>query len=260
MSDTALTPAPSLADALARTPARLMLGRTGTSLATAATLALRADHAVARDAVHAEITSEGVFGEERVRRYGMISLATRATTRAEYLRRPDHGRRLDDASRATLASLVVRDLDLQVVIGDGLSAAAVTANAPDLLDSLWDEGTIRQLRRGPPLFVRNCRVGVMNEIGDLLNPTIAVLFIGERPGLATAESLSAYLAYRPRTGQTDANRNLVSNIHRKGLSIPEATARIVSLMAEMRSRQTGGVALGVVTSTPSKTPPPTAGS
>ena len=219
-----------------------MLGRTGTSLATAATLALRADHAVARDAVHAEITSEGVFGEERVRRYGMISLATRATTRAEYLRRPDHGRRLDDASRATLASLVVRDLDLQFVIGDGLSAAAVTANAPALLDSLWGEWTKQNIRLGPPPFVRNCRVGVMNEIGEVLNPEVVVLLVGERPGLATAESLSAYLAYRPCPGHSDANRELVSNVHRQGLSIPESTARIARLVAGMRERRWSGVA------------------
>jgi ethanolamine ammonia-lyase small subunit len=242
MSDAALTPAPTLSDALARTPARLMLGRTGTSLSTAATLALRADHAVARDAVHTEITAESVFGEERVRRYGMMSLATRAPSRAEYLRRPDLGRRLDDASRATLASHDSRDDDIRLVIGDGLSAAAVTANAPALLDSLWDEGTNRNLRLGPPLFVRYCRVGVLNEIGDLLNPTVVVLLVGERPGLATAESLSAYLAYRPRPGHTDANRQLVSNIHRHGLSITEASSRIGLLVAEMRERHSSGVA------------------
>jgi ethanolamine ammonia-lyase small subunit len=242
MSDTALTPIPSLTAALARTPARLMLGRVGTTLTTASMLALRADHAVARDAVYAEITAASVFGEERVRRYGMISLATRATTRAEYLRRPDLGRRLDDASRTGLKTQSSRDDDVRLVIGDGLSAAAVSANAPALLDSLWDGWTASSVRLGPPLFVKNCRVGVMNEIGDALSPAVVVLLVGERPGLATAESLSAYLAYRPRSGHTDANRELVSNIHRHGLSIPEATARIVRLVSEMRERKASGVA------------------
>jgi ethanolamine ammonia-lyase small subunit len=177
-----------------------------------------------------------------VRRYGMISLATRATTRAEYLRRPDLGRRLDDTSRAALTDLESCGDDKWLAIGDGLSAAAVTANAPALLDSLWSEWTKQNMRLGPPLFVRNCRVGVMNEVGEVLNPEVVVLLVGERPGLATAESLSAYLAYRPCPGHSDANRELVSNIHRQGLSIPEATSRIVRLVADMMDRRSSGVA------------------
>lgn len=247
MSDNALTPANGqavfLAEALARTPARLMVGRAGSALKTVTTLALRADHAVARDAVHAEINPAEVFGEERIRRYGLIELSTSATSRAEYLKRPDLGRRLDVMSREMLFSQNVKGDDVRLVIGDGLSAAAVVANAPTLLDALWNDFSSRGFSLGPPLYIHNCRVGVMNEIGDLLTSKVVVLLIGERPGLATAESLSAYMAYRPQSGQTDANRNLVSNIHKQGLSIPDAMMRIGRLVSAMMKRQTSGITL-----------------
>ena len=247
MSLNNLTPAKgqeiSLADALARTPARLMVGRAGSALRTVTTLTLRADHAVARDAVHSEINSAEVFGEGRIRRYGMLELSTSATTRMEYLKRPDLGRRLDNVSRNLLISQDIRGDDVRIAIGDGLSAAAVVANASALLDVLMDAISNRGYRLGPPLFIRNCRVGLMNELGDLLMPKVVVLLIGERPGLATSESLSAYLAYCPQSGQTDAHRNLVSNIHRQGLSIPEASSRIDHLVSAMMSLQTSGIAL-----------------
>jgi ethanolamine ammonia-lyase small subunit len=91
--------------------------------------------------------------------------------------------------------------------------------------------------------IRHCRVGILNEIGELLDPIVAVLLIGERPGLATAESLSAYMAYRPKASNTDANRNLISNIHARGVSTEQATKRILSLAASMMSTQTSGCQL-----------------
>jgi ethanolamine ammonia-lyase small subunit len=129
---------------------------------------------------------------------------------------------------------------VQVAIGDGLSAAAVTAQVPGLLPLLDEDGRRRGWSFGRPFFIRHCRVGVLNDIGDILDPEVVILLIGERPGLATAESLSAYLAYRPRTGHTDAQRNLISNIHARGVGHPEAARRIMGLAEQMRRRQMSG--------------------
>ena len=130
--------------------------------------------------------------------------------------RPDLGRRLSAPARAEIASRRAAGADLQVVIGDGLSVAAVVRQVPALLPLLHAGAERRGWRFGRPFAVRYCRVGVLNDIGELLAPVVLVLLIGERPGLLTAESLSAYMAYRPRSGHTDAERNLISNIHARG--------------------------------------------
>jgi len=164
----------------------------------------------------------------------LFAVQTQATSKAEFLRRPDLGRRLNEESRQLIISCCPRGVDLQVVIGDGLSATAVATQAPELLDRLRDSAMHRGWTFGKPFLVRYCRVGAMNEVGDLLAPHVVVLLIGERPGLATAESLSAYLAYHPQTGHTDAHRNLISNIHARGVGLDEATRRILALADQFR--------------------------
>lgn len=232
-----------LAAVRARTPARILVGRAGPSYRTATQLELRRDHAAALDAVHAEVEMERDLGGDLVRRFQLFEVRTRASSKEEYLRRPDLGRRLDDDARELLHKECPANCILQVVIGDGLSAAAVAAQAPGLLPRLDEEARQRGWSFGRPFFIRHCRVGVLNDIGDLLSPEIVVLLIGERPGLATAESLSAYLAYRPRPGHTDAQRNLISNIHARGVGHEEAARRIMALAEQMRRRQTSGVAI-----------------
>jgi ethanolamine ammonia-lyase small subunit len=132
---------------------------------------------------------------------------------------------------------------LQVAIGDGLSAAAVKVQVPLLLPHIENEARTRGWSFGRPFVIRYCRVGVLNEIGELLNPAVVVLLIGERPGLATAESLSAYLAHHPRPGHSDAERNLISNIHARGVKPEAAARRIVNLADKMRQCGTSGVAI-----------------
>lgn len=227
--------------ARARTPARVLVGRAGPAYRTATQLELRRDHAAALDAVHAELDPATDFGAEFVADWQLFLVQSRATSKAEYLMRPDLGRRLDDAAREEVPKQCPRGVDLQVVIGDGLSAAAVVAQVPRLLPLLQDEAARRGWSFGRTFAVRHCRVGVMNDIGDLLDPAVVVLLIGERPGLATAESLSAYLAYRPRPGDTDARRNLISNIHRRGVPIEAAAVRIAALAERMRAAQASGV-------------------
>lgn len=245
MSDTGLTPAgvsEAVQGALERTPARLAVGRAGPGYRTATALKLREDHAAARDAVRSELDLLA-FGADRIDGFLPFWTKTRARSRDEYLLRPDLGRRLDDDSRERIVSRCPKGVDLQVVIGDGLSAAAVEAHAPAVLASLLREADARGWRFGRPFAVRYCRVGVMNDMGELLDPAVVVLLIGERPGLATAESLSAYLAYRPRPGHTDADRNLISNIHPRGVPPAEAGPRVARYAARLMAAGAGGVAV-----------------
>jgi ethanolamine ammonia-lyase small subunit len=223
------------------TPARLFLGRSGTSYRTADQLTLRADHAAARDAVHAGLDLSAGPLAALVDQFELFAVSSAADDRQRYLRRPDLGRALSAAGRAEVARRCPPGADLQVVIGDGLSSAAVDAQVPALLPALLEGARVAGLSVGQVFAVRNARVGLLNEIGELLDPGAVVLLIGERPGLVTARSLSAYLAWRPRPGHTDADRNLISNIHERGVTTAAAVERILALVAAMRTAGTSGV-------------------
>jgi ethanolamine ammonia-lyase small subunit len=222
------------------TPARVLLGRAGTSYRTATHLRLRADHAAARDALHERISLDDEVMAPLVERFGLFEVRSGASSSAEHLARPDHGRRLAEGEAERLRTECPTGVDIQVVVGDGLSARAVHAQVPALLPRLLDGAATRGWSVGRTFFVRHCRVGLLNDIGEALDPEIVVLLVGERPGLATAESLSAYLAHRPRPGHTDADRNLVSNIHGDGVRVEEAARRVLDLAGELRLRQLGG--------------------
>jgi ethanolamine ammonia-lyase small subunit len=227
----------------ARTPARLLVGRAGAAYRTNTQLDLREAHAAARDAVRAELDLQSVFGAEFVRRWELFEVRTNARRKDEYLLRPDLGRHFDDASRIEIRKRCPRESDLQIAIGDGLSVPAVAAQVPHLLPRLCEGASKRGWKLGHAFAIHHCRVGILNEIGELLNPRVVVLLIGERPGLATAESLSAYMAHRPRATHSDANRNLISNIHARGLSPTEAATRILNLAARMMKSSTSGYLL-----------------
>ena len=226
-----------------RTPARILAGRAGAAYRTATQIELREAHAAAKDAVRAELDLGSTFGAEFLKKWDLFEVCTEARSKEEYLLQPDLGRRLSEASRQELGRRCSRDPDIQIAIGDGLSATAVAAQVPSLLPMLCDGALARGWNVGQPFVIRHCRVGVLNEIGELLAPKVAVLLIGERPGLATADSLSAYMAYRPSKAHTDANRNLISNIHSRGLTPHAAAARILNLAAQMVADQTSGFQL-----------------
>jgi ethanolamine ammonia-lyase small subunit len=228
----------------ARTPARLLTGRAGAAYRTGTQIELREAHAAARDAVRTELDLSKVFGADWLARWQAFEVRTRANTREEYLLRPDLGRRLDDRSRAAIQERCPRGSDLQIAIGDGLSVPAVEAQVPPLMPLVWTGAQARRWQMGRAFVIRHCRVGVLNEIGELLDPKVVVLLIGERPGLATAESLSAYMAYQPRTSHTDRDRNLISNIHARGLSPQAAAARILNFAAQMMRARRSGSTLG----------------
>lgn len=238
------TDPPTLFDAIrARTPARILVGRAGAGYRTETWLDLRRDHAAALDAVRFELDLNRDLGSEFVARFGLFEVRTRAGSKDEYLMRPELGRSLDAPSLEALGAKCPRGADLQVVIGDGLSATAVAAQVPALLPLLESGARERGWSFGRPFVVRYCRVGVLNDIGERLDPSVVVLLIGERPGLATSESLSAYMGFRPRAGDTDARRNLISNIHARGLPPAEAARRVLDLAATMMRLQISGVSM-----------------
>jgi ethanolamine ammonia-lyase small subunit len=226
-----------------RTPARLIVGRAGASYRTQTQLQLREDHAAAVDAVHAELNLTRDLGTEFVDRFGLFEVATAAADKAQFLQRPELGRMLSERARTIIAQKCASGVDLQVAIGDGLSAAAVTSQVPALLPLLEAGANQRGWTFGQPFVIRHCRVGVLNDLGAALDPAVVVLLIGERPGLASAESLSAYMAFRPRPGHTDAQRNLISNIHARGIDPRAAAERILALAEQMMCAQASGVAI-----------------
>jgi ethanolamine ammonia-lyase small subunit len=225
----------------ARTPARILVGRSGPAYRTATQLELRQDHAAALDAVHAELDLTKDFKRGFLERWHLFEVRSQASSKTQFLMRPDLGRRLEETGRQQVIRLCPRNAQFQVVIGDGLSAAAVVSQVPCLLPLLEEGANAQGWTFGQPFFVRYCRVGILNDVGETLDPEVVVLLIGERPGLATAESLSAYLAFRPKSGHTDVQRNLISNIHDRGVSPEIAAKRIIALAAKMQKMQASGV-------------------
>ena len=226
-----------------RTPAHILTGRVGASYRTATWIELRGDHAAARDAVFAPLDIVKDLGEVFVVHWKLFEVTTLAQTKNEYLLRPDLGRSLSPSAKTELSGRREPGIAFQVVISDGLSATAVRAQVPALLPMLAEEAHRRGWHFGQPFVIRHGRVGVLNDIGDVLDAEVVVLLIGERPGLATAESLSAYMAYRPRAGDDDSRRNLISNIHARGISSLQAADRIARLAEQMMMAKMSGVRL-----------------
>lgn len=226
-----------------RTPARIFEGRSGTSYRTGTWLKLRSDHAAAKDAVWADLDLNKDWGKEFVDQWKLFEVSTRAYTRAEFLHRPDLGRQLSCDAQAKLIGSCPVGSDLQVAIADGLSANAVLRQVPMLLPLLAAEARRQGWQFGQPFVIRHGRVGVLNDIGEILKPSVVVLLIGERPGLATVESLSAYMAFRPNARHDDACRNVISNIHDRGVTPLDACPRIINLARQMIQSHTSGLAI-----------------
>lgn len=214
----------------AATPARIALGRAGPALPTAAVLDFALDHARARDAVHAAVDFEALAGRIPL---PSVIVASAAPDRTTYLRRPDLGRRL-----APGQALPLSPCDLLLVVGDGLSAAAVEAHAAPLIAALPPD-----LGGGPVVLARQARVALGDEIGERMGARMVAVLIGERPGLSSPDSLGVYLTWGPRVGRTDAERNCVSNIRPGGLSYQAAAARLAWLAREGLKRRLTGVDL-----------------
>jgi ethanolamine ammonia-lyase small subunit len=238
----ALAPRPTL-DLRELTPARVALGRAGASLPTRALLDFTLDHARARDAVHAAFDANALVAQLAGLGIAASEVHSRAGTRRDYLRRPDLGRRLDETSAEQLASVAGNAGKLAIMIGDGLSAAAVRAHAVELLRHLLPRLAASRIPPGAVVIATGARVALGDEIGAILKADMIAVLIGERPGLSAPDSLGAYLTLAPAIGRTDADRNCVSNIHREGLSYDQAAFKIAWLVREGLRRQVTGVAL-----------------
>ena len=220
-----------------RTPARLGSGRAGPRYKTLTLLRFRADHAAAQDAVFSQVP------EDFAPKNGMTEVQTRCKTKDEYLTRPDHGRCFDEENANKIRTALPGKPRVQIVIGDGLSSAAITANAMDCLSAIREGLKIRGIDAGTPIFVRYCRVGAGDAIGDITGCELVCMLVGERPGLVTDKSMSAYITYRPHTGISESTRTVVSNIHAQGTPAVEAGAHIAELIETILKKQVSGVGL-----------------
>jgi ethanolamine ammonia-lyase small subunit len=236
-------PSRSLGDWRNLTPARVGLGRAGASMPTRALLEFALAHARARDAVHAAFDVGSLISGLGELGLAPIEVFSCARSRQDYLRRPDLGRRLDSASEHALASRKAASCELAIVVGDGLSPAAVNAHAIELVRSLMPRLAADRIEIGHAVVASGARVALGDEIGAILGSRMIVTLIGERPGLSSPDSLGAYLTFAPRVGLTDAERNCVSNIHDRGIGCDEAAFRIAWLVREGLRRKVTGVAL-----------------
>ena len=226
----------------AMTPARVFAPRHGGALSTVDWLALRAAHASARDAVFQETNPATLFEHIPTDLIPFV-VASQANTQTDYLLRPDLGRKIFPGDRKRIQEACPNGADIQILLADGLSATALQKQGPKMLECLTSLAREEGWKLGRPIFLHRARVGILNDIGVLLEPTVCVLLIGERPGLSTADSLSAYLAYQPKPGDTDARRNLVASIYHGGVPIFEASRRILDLARRMILARQSGVGI-----------------
>lgn len=228
------------------TPARIALGRTGTSMPTHAQLDFQYAHAQARDAVHLPFDHAALGTQLAARGRESLLLHSAATDRNSYLQRPDLGRKLSDASAQALREYAAANpggIDLAIVIADGLSALAVHRHAVPFLTRMEDQIEAEGWSVSPVVLIEQGRVAVADEIGELLGARMVVILIGERPGLSSPDSLGLYFTYNPKIGLTDAYRNCISNVRLEGLSYGMAAHRLLYLMREACRRQLSGVNL-----------------
>ena len=220
-----------------KTPARLGAGRAGPRYKTLTMLRFRADHAAAQDAVFSQVP------EDFAAKNGLVAVTTRCRDKDEYLTRPDLGRCFDEENQQKIRAANSGTPDVQILVGDGLSSAAIAANAMDCMKTIQDGLELRGISCGAPIFARYCRVGAGDAVGDVTGCKVVCVLVGERPGLVTDKSMSVYLTYQPRTGVSESSRTVVSNIHAQGTPAVEAGAHVAALIEKILKKQVSGVGL-----------------
>jgi len=221
----------------AATPAKVAVGRAGLRYRTETLLQFAADFAVAQAAVESQVP------EEWAEQQGWIALKTRCADAEEFLARPDLGRRLSPEAEAAMAQQGERGVDVQIVVGDGLSAAAVLQNAPEMVSTMLAEFRQRGLSAGRPVFVRHCRSRIVDYVGQAVQARVGIILLGERPGLGTGDGMSAYLVWDPSPERTDAEKQAISNVHRRGLLPADAGVHAANIIQAIMAQQTSGVNL-----------------
>ena len=224
---------------MASTTARIGVGRAGPRYSTPSLLLFQGDHAVTQDALYRDVD------QKLLDEFNLFSVQTKITGgKQEYLLRPDLGRLLNDDAKRIINEKCQKNVNVQLAVGDGLSAAAIEANLRQIFPVIKQGVQNAGLTFGTPFFIKYARVGVLNDVGELVKPDVVILLIGERPGLGRAESMSAYMGYKPKYGDTDADRDVVCNIFENGGTNPlEAGAFVVQFAQNMRKNQASGVKL-----------------
>ena len=221
----------------AKTPARLGSGKAGPRYKTLTMLRFRADHAAAQDAVFSEVDAD--FAKQ----HDLLPTKTRCDSKDEYLTRPDLGRCFDEHNAKAIRGVIDTPPTVQIVIGDGLSSAAIEANAIDCLMALKDGLKARGIQTGKDIFVKYCRVGAGDAVGDITGCELVCVLVGERPGLVTDKSMSIYITYKPHTGVSESSRTVISNIHAQGTPAVEAGAYAAELIETILRKKVSGVGL-----------------
>lgn len=234
-------PNPEDPEGLARikstTPARIGVWRAGNRFKVDPWLRFRIDLAAAKDAVLQEVNPDVI------EKLGLFTVQTVVQDKDEYLTRPDLGRKLSEEAKQILSEKCIKSPDVQLVVADGLSSTAIDANALDFIPAFEEAIKNYGLKMGTTFFVKYGRVALMDDIGEVLNPTVLVELVGERPGLVTARSMSAYMCYKPNKNTIESDRTLVSNIHDGGLPPVEAGAHVASIVKKIFDAKASGLKL-----------------
>ncbi len=219
------------------TPARVGIWRAGPRYKTETLLRFRADHAVAQDAVFIYVS------EKLLNAMNLFSISTMCKDKDEYLTRPDLGRKFDEETKKLIQEKCRKNPIVQIYISDGLSSTAIEANAKDTYSAIIQGLKGYGISVGTPFFVEHGRVPAMDAISEMLGAEVTVTLIGERPGLATGESMSCYMAYNAKVGMPESNRTVVSNIHKGGTAAVEAGAHIADVIKKMLEQKASGLDL-----------------
>ena len=220
-----------------KTPARLGVGRAGARYKTMSMLRVRADHAAAQDAVFSDVS------EEFVKKNNFVFVKTLCKDKDEYLTRPDLGRRFGKEELELIKKTCGQSPKVLIIVGDGLSSSAIEANVEDMIPALKQGLSMYQINVPPILFIKYARVGAMDDIGQATDADVICMLVGERPGLVTAESMSAYICYKPKHGVPESKRTVISNIHRGGTTPVEAGAHAAELIKKMLDKKVSGIEL-----------------
>jgi ethanolamine ammonia-lyase small subunit len=226
-----------LKESVEKTPARIGIGRAGLRPRTETWLRFRLDHGAAVDAVY------GSVQQDLLKSLNLFSVNTMVSHKEEYIRRPDLGRKLSEEAKRTIRENCHFKPKVQIIASDGLSAQAIEKNLEDVYLSFLQSLNHLGIEYGTPFYIEKGRVASMDEVGEILEPEVVILFIGERPGLISSESLSAYLCYKPRKGTIEADRMVISNIHHGGIPPAEAGAYLGSVVQKILKYQASGVSL-----------------
>ncbi|MDU6265456.1 MAG: ethanolamine ammonia-lyase subunit EutC [Anaerocolumna aminovalerica] len=223
-----------------KTPARLGVGRAGARYKTMTMLRVRADHAAAQDAVFSDVS------EDFIKKNNFVFVKTLCKDKDEYLTRPDLGRRFGKEEQEIIKKTCGQNPKVLIIVGDGLSSSAVEANVEDMIPAIKQGLSMYQINVPPSIFIKYARVGAMDDIGQATDADVICMLVGERPGLVTAESMSAYICYKPKHGIPESKRTVISNIHRGGTTPVEAGAHAAELIKRMLDKKASGIDLNKV--------------